>query len=327
MYRLAMAMTPERATDVFDPDTRAALEAEHEVVWAKAPLDEAEVRRVAAGADILVTSWGTPPLPADLFAEGGPRAVAHAAGTVKNLVTAELADGGPALFSAASRIAWSVGEYCLATTLTMLRRVREYDASTRAGSWRPEVRGRELRGRRVGIVGGSSTARAFLTMLAPFQVDALIYDPYLASEAAAGLGARLAPLAEVMTAEIVSIHVPDLPSTRGMIDADLLAAMPDGGLLINSARALALDQDALIREVGSGRLRAALDVFPAEPATSFPQPLSDARGSLLTPHIAGDTLEGHQALGGYVVGDALAYLDAGVRGPSHVDPASWSISA
>src|SRR5690606_33079796 len=146
--RLAMAMTPTRADDVCDADTRALLEHRFEVRWAGDQLDSAELARLADGAEMLNTRRGTPSLPAERLGER------------------------LTVFSAAARIAWSVGEYCLAACLALHRRLPAYDSRTRSGGWKPqgEFRGRELRGRTVSLIGGSSTARAFRTLLAPFDV-------------------------------------------------------------------------------------------------------------------------------------------------------------
>lgn len=328
MTTLAMAMTPTRAADVCDEETRALLEDRFEVRWAGDHLDQAEVARLADGAEIMITSWGTPSLPAELFSDGGPRIVAHAAGTVKRLVPAELVGDRLTVFSAATRIAWSVGEYCLAACLTLQRRLPSYDARTRAGGWKPagEFRGRELRGRTVSLIGASSTARAFRSLLAPFGARVLVYDPYLDQERARELDVTPVDLPAAMNADVVSIHVPDLPATKGMITADLLARIPDGSVLINSARAGAVDQAALEREALSGRLRIALDVYDPEPARLSPE-LIASPDVLLTPHIAGDSLEGHLALVRYVLDDVIAFLEDGARGPSWVDPQRWSLLA
>lgn len=321
-------MTPARAADVCDDATRALLEERFEVRWAGDAVDPAELVRLADGAEIMITSWGTPPLPPELFTGAADlRIVAHAAGTVKRLIPYELLGERLTVFSAATRIAWSVGEYCLAACLTLHRRLPAYDARTRAGGWKPDdFRGRELRGRTVGLIGGSSTARAFRSLLAPFGVRVLLYDPFLDAERGRALDVTLADLPEVMTADIVSVHVPDLPATRGMITGDLLSRIPDGGVLINSARAGAIDRDALEREALSGRLQVALDVYDPEPARLSPE-LAAAPNVLLTPHIAGDSLEGHLALTRYVLDDVIAFLDQGSRGPSWVDPARWEVLA
>jgi phosphoglycerate dehydrogenase-like enzyme len=326
MPKVAVAMTPARADDVCDAETRQLLESRFEVSWGSAGFGPAELPTLVAGADLVLTSWGTPRLSADLLTNR-PLVVAHAAGTVKNLLDPALLQDGVTVFSAATRIAWSVGEYCLSAMLTLLRRLPQFDASMRASRWRPAgLRGAELRGRRVGIVGASSTARALITLLQPFQPEIVVYDPYLTVDRAADLGVSVASLEEVAACDILSIHVPNLPATQGIITRALLEKMPDGGIVINSSRAPSVGNEALYAEITSGRLYAALDVFAPEPPT-LPDAITASDHVLLTPHIAGDTVEGHLALARYVVTDALAWLENGSRGPSYVDPAQWAIAA
>src|SRR5699024_9986176 len=133
-------------------------------------------------------------------------------------------------------------------------------------------------------------------------------DPYLDEASAHALGVDLSSLTDVMRSEIVSVHVPAVAATTGMITQDLLASMPNGGLLINTSRAAAVDSAALEAEVVSGRLHAVLDVFDIEPPHLGPG-LRAATTVLLTPHIAGDSSSGHRALVGYVLQDVLAFLD------------------
>ncbi|KAK1185328.1 hydroxyacid dehydrogenase [Streptomyces sp. NBS 14/10] len=326
--KLAVVMTPERAADVCGPDARRLIEEHFEATWAEGALDDREVARLAAGCDVLLTSWGTPHLDASLWADGGgPKVVAHAAGTVKKLIDRQVLDQGVTVFSAAGRIAWSVGEYCLAAMLTLARRLPRFDAALRGGGWKQkDFRGGELAGRSVGIVGASSTARALITLLKPFGCEVLVYDPYLDETRAAALGVRTATLAETLRCAFVSLHVPDLPATRGMVTRQLIEAMPDGTIVVNSSRGPAIDQPALLDHVLSGRLLAALDVYDPEPP-SFGEPVLSCPNLLLTPHIAGDTTEGHLALAGYVLADVVDWLDKGVHGPSHVDPAAWPTAA
>ncbi|GAA1566070.1 hypothetical protein GCM10009804_23500 [Kribbella hippodromi] len=393
MPKLAALITPERAADVVDPETRRLLEEHFEVVWAtedhvaapspagnspaaepdttapstaakpaaaaaaepaaaaagdaaawsagRAPatgradrpvakpaaLDAAAVPELAKGADVLLTSWGTPRLGGELWVGGGPKAVAHAAGTVKNLIDPGLLDQGVAVFSAGPRIAWSVGEYCLAAMLTLARRLPRFDGALRAGGWKQSTfRGHELTGAKVGIIGASSTARALITLLKPFNCDLAVYDPYLTTERAADLGVRKATLEEAATSPFLTIHVPNVPETKGMITRDLIENLPDGAVVVNSSRGPAIDQQALLDHALNGRIYAALDVYDPEPPTFDPTTLA-APNLLLTPHVAGDTEEGHRALAGYVLKDVLRWLNDGTRGPSFVDPSTWSIAA
>jgi len=328
LSKLAVAMTPERADDVCSPETRELLDQRFEVSWAGADVSPEAVADLASGSEVVLTSWGTPHLDKAIWADGnGPKVVAHAAGSVKKLIDPLVLEQGVAVFSAGTRIAWSVGEYCLASMLTLARRLPQFDQALRQGGWKqPHLRGGELAGQKVGILGASSTARALITLLKPFGCDVLVYDPYLSDERATGLGVRTASLEETLQAGFVSIHVPNVPETKGLVTRKLIEQLPDQAVVINSSRGPAIDQQALLDHVLDGRLYAALDVYDPEPPKFDTKTLA-ATNLLLTPHIAGDTVEGHLALAGYVIADVLRWLDDGIRGPSFVDPATWSIAA
>nr|WP_202893617.1 hydroxyacid dehydrogenase [Kribbella italica] len=320
-------MTPERAEDVIAPHTRELIEQRFAVTWAPDTSPETVVA-LSRDADVVLTSWGTPHLDKAIWTDGtGPKAVAHAAGSVKKLVDPVILDQGVAVFTAGGRIAWSVGEYCLAAMLTLARRLPRFDGAIREGGWKQTAyRGHEVAGAKVGILGASSTARALITLLKPFGCDVVVYDPYLSDERAAGLGVRRAELEETLQSRFVSLHVPDVPETKGLVTRKLIEQLPDGAVVINSSRGPAIDQQALLEHALDGRIYAALDVYDPEPPT-LEQKVLEAPNLLLTPHVAGDTEEGHLALAGYVIGDVLDYLEHGTKGPSHVDPASWSIQA
>lgn len=327
MHKLVIAASPERAHDVICDETRRLIDQRFDCVWADESFPEG-ICELVSGADVVLTTWGTPALEDRwLLAGDKPAVVAHAAGTVKHLVSPEAMAQGVVVFSAAGRIAWSVGEYCLAAIMTLLRRLPQFDRDFRAGRWkRPGDAGRELLGRRVGIIGASSTARALIAMLQPFRCEIVVYDPYLTEEEAAALGVSSVSLVAAMASDVVSVHVPNVPATEGLIGAEQIALIPDGSILVNSARAASVDTAALVDEVIDGRLSAALDVFDVEPMVP-PRKWADCPGLLLTPHIAGVTRNAVEALAGYVLTDALRWLDNGSRGPSFVDIARQSISA
>lgn len=327
MTRLAVVMTPERADDVISADTRESLAQNFDVSWAEDVSPET-VAALAKDSDVLLTSWGTPHLDKSIWADGtGPKAVAHAAGSVKKLIDPVVLDQGVAVFSAGGRIAWSVGEYCLAAMLTLARRLPRFDTAVRDHGWKQTgFRGSEIAGQRVGILGASSTARALITILKPFGCDLVVYDPYLTDDRAKELGVRTASLEETLQSGFVSLHVPDVPETKGLVTRKLIEQLPDNAVVINSSRGPAIDQQALLDHVLDGRIYAALDVYDPEPP-KFDEKTLAAPNLLLTPHVAGDTKEGHLALAGYVLADVLKWLDDGTRGPSFVDPAVWSIAA
>jgi phosphoglycerate dehydrogenase-like enzyme len=307
----------ERLSEYFDP------------VWNTMGRDytQEELAGLVGDADVIVTSWGSPSLTDDLLRKAVRlRAVGHAAGSVKRLVPTQVFSRGIKVFSAAPRIAQSVGEYCLAALLASLRYLKTFDPSTREGHWKiPGLKGRELAGSTVGIVSASSTARAFIKLLAPFDVDIRIYDPYLSREAAAKLNATLATLEEVMQCPIISVHAPNLPATERMLTRELLAMIPDGAVFINSSRGGVLDERALIEELRTGRFMAALDVFEKEPLPADSE-IKTLPNVLLSPHIAGATVQGHLALMEEVVDDIIRSFE-GEPTRYEVNEKMWEVMA
>jgi phosphoglycerate dehydrogenase-like enzyme len=156
--------------------------------------------------------------------------------------------------------------------------VREQDA----GRWSFTTHS-SLVGARVLIVGAGDIGRAIGRMLAGFDVELT----YVASTARDGVHAP-AELPELLPqADVVILIVPVTPETRGMVDARFLAAMRDGALLVNAARGVIVDTDALLAELAAGRLRAALDVTDPEPLPDG-HPLWSVSGVLITPHVGGE---------------------------------------
>ena len=339
MSKLKALILPAAASleKVCPPTVRALIENYFEARFnlSGAEYTKAEQDALLGDADVLLTTWGSPVL--DLDSLGLARSlkyIGHAAGTVKARLPFEAFERGVHVFSAAGRIAESVADWCLAAIMSMLRAFPLYDGSMHgafsdSALWgvgaSAGVMGSELTGMEVGIVSLSSTARALLLLLAPFRCDILAYDPYVSQEQAQELGVSLGSLEDVMSRQVVSIHLPVLPATKGMITRDMFKRMPDGGLFINSARASVIDGDALIDELSSGRIRAALDVYDTEPLP-LDSPLRKLPNVLLTPHIAGATVQSHQALMRCIVEDIINAIE-GKPTRYEIDPARWDILA
>ncbi|MFJ9112493.1 hydroxyacid dehydrogenase [Streptomyces sp. NPDC102283] len=243
-------------------------------------------------AEVLFTGWGCPPLdPAALSAMPRLRAVVHAAGSVKHHITQDVWDRGIAVSTAATANALPVAEYTVAAILFANKQVLESARVYREARSRVNVLRRfptvgNYR-RTVGIVGASRIGRRVVELLRPYDLRVLVHDPYLDEDGARALGVERAGLDDLAArSDVVSIHAPELPSTRHLFDAGRLALMRDGATLVNTARGSLVDTDALVKELVTGRLNAVLDHTEPEvlPADS---PLYDLRNVLLTPHVAG----------------------------------------
>jgi phosphoglycerate dehydrogenase-like enzyme len=256
-------------------------------------LDSAAAHAQLAEAEVIVTSWGAPPITtAHLAAAPRLRAILHAAGTVRGLVPDEAWARGIVVTSAADENARPVAEYTLAAIILAGKRAPflAAEARTRRDRWSFADERGDLsnRGRTIGIVGWSRIGRRTVELLDVLETDAvLVADPTITADDLVGTDAELVDLPELLRrSDIVSLHAPALPETRHLLGADELALMPDGATLINTARGVLVDTAALEREAASGRLSAILDVTDPEPlpATSV---LYDLPNVMITPHIAG----------------------------------------
>jgi phosphoglycerate dehydrogenase-like enzyme len=175
----------------------------------------------------------------------------------------------------------STAEWAVAATLAAQRGFPFFAREQAAGRWSSETFS-SLVGARVLVVGAGDIGTAIGRMLAGFDVQLT----YVARTARDGVRST-ADLPELLPhADVVILIVPVTPETTGMVDAAFLAAMQDGALLVNAARGVVVDTDALLAELTAGRLRAALDVTDPEPLPEG-HPLWSAPGLLLTPHVGG----------------------------------------
>jgi phosphoglycerate dehydrogenase-like enzyme len=263
--------------------------------------DSAELREQLSRSDALMTTWHSPFLRMEMF--GNPRRVrliAHCGGELKARMEPEVVER-LTVANAPGPMAAPVAEMALAMVLTLVRRLPEYDRGMRAGRIRTneEVsRGETVRGRRVGVVGFGRIGRAFARMVAPLGAELYVSDPYCPDETAAEYGAKRAETEELLrTSSVVVLAAGLTDETRGMLDARTLALMPDGAYLVNVGRGGLIEMEALLAELRSGRLSAALDVTdPVEPLPPEHE-LRRLPNVLLTPHIAAGGIEMRHALG------------------------------
>lgn len=288
-------------------------------------LDDRRAKNLLAQTDILVTGWGCPPIMSGVLADA-PRLklIAHAAGSVRGLVSAAVFERGIIVTNAADANAIPVAEFTLAAILLankqVLAEARRYrgerralnvytDTKTSAGNY----------GKIVGIIGASRIGRRVIELLRPYDFEVLLSDPFVDAAEAVVLGVELCGIDELLRrGDVVSLHAPSLPATRHMIDARALTLLRDGAVFINTARGALVDQEALILELQSGRISAALDV--TEPDVLPPDsPLFELDNVLLTPHIAGAIGTERHRFGRLIVDEIERFL-TGARLRHAIDP-------
>jgi len=316
--RVTVVARPDVVDEVLPGPARIRLEraaAEDGVTWLPDPADRNALLRALPDTDVLMTSWGQIPLTADVL-DHAPRlrCVLHLAASVKHFATDALFERGILLSQAGLAMAPPVAEVALAFTLALLHRVNRFDHALRSGaSWEvaqavPDQN--ELGQSRIGVVGASRTGREYIRMVRALGARVLVHDPWLQAGEAEQLGVVLADLHEVMAScRVVALHAPSLPETHHLIGRSELAALPDGGGLVNTARSWLVDGAALLDELRTGRVDAALDVFDDEPLP-LDSELRRLPNVLLTPHTAAATREGRVRLGQIAV-EELERFSAG----------------
>jgi phosphoglycerate dehydrogenase-like enzyme len=196
----------------------------------------------------------------------------------------------------------ATAEWAVAATLAAQRGIPFFVREQAAGRWSAATFS-SLVGARVLVVGAGDIGTTIGRMLAGFDVQ----PTYVARTARDGVRST-AELPQLLPqADVVIVIVPVTPETTGMVDAAFLAAMPDGALLVNAARGVVVDTEALLAELTAGRLRAALDVTDPEPLPEG-HPLWSAPGLLLTPHVGGAVPETNERAAAAVVAQLTRVL-------------------
>jgi phosphoglycerate dehydrogenase-like enzyme len=296
--RPALVFAHHPSLELFDDDALATIREVADVLdpapigdWSDPRTDDLLPR-----AEVILGHWGCPPIDRTVL-DRAPKLglFAYAAGTVKQTIDAGIFERSIRVTSGAAANAEPVAEFTLAAILFANKDVfwqRDVRRTPRDPALREFRRSSTMAvgnyDKTIGIVGASLVGRRVIELLAPFvHLDVVLHDPFVDDDEAAALGARRMELDDLCAAsDILSIHAPDLPTTRHMIGARQLAALRTGATVINTARGALVDHDALLAEVSTGRLNAVLDVTDPEPLPDD-HPLWALPNVFVTPHLAG----------------------------------------
>ncbi len=222
---------------------------------------------------------------------------------------------GIAVFNAPYSNTRSVAELVLAEAILLLRGIPEKNAAAHRGGWMKSAdNAYEIRGKTLGIVGYGSIGTQLSVLAESLGMHVAFYD--VVNKLPLGNARQVHKLHDLLgQSDIVSLHVPELPSTQWMIGAAEIAAMKPGGILINAARGTVVEIEPLAEALRQKKLLgAAVDVFPVEPRSNkdeFVSPLRGLDNVILTPHIGGSTLEAQANIGLEVAEKLVKYSDNG----------------
>jgi len=210
-------------------------------------------------------------------------------GSLRHLDASYILDRGITIINTGWAMSNAVAEFSVALMLCGLRDIVFMVDVLRSDGWGRARNPLDLTGKPVGLIGFGMIGRRVAELLRPFQCETHVYDPHVTDETVAAAGCVRTDLYDLLRQSfVVSLHAGLTAETRGLLGAKELALFPDGGLLVNTARAAVVDEAALMAELASGRIRAALNVFWREPLAQD-HPIRKMDNVILTPHGGGLT--------------------------------------
>jgi len=225
------------------------------------------------------------------------------------------AEVGVPVFNAPFSNTRSVAELVIGEIVMLLRRIVPRSNGAHAGGWDKSANdSHEVRGKTLGIIGYGNIGSQLSNLAEAMGMRVIYYDH--TDKLRHGNTEPVGSLAELLAqSDVVSLHVPETPATKGMIGVAEFAAMKPGAYFINNSRGTVVDLEALAVALREGKLRgAAIDVFPIEPksnADRFQSPLQGLENVILTPHIGGSTTEAQERIGDEVARKLIDYSDSG----------------
>ena len=209
----------------------------------------------------------------------------------------------------------SVAELVLGEILLLIRNVPKASAEVHRGLWNKSAAGSfEARGKKLGIVGYGHIGSQLSILAEALGMDVYFYD--VESKLPLGNAQQVHSLEQLLSScDVISLHVPENPSTKNLMNAERIAQLKQDCIFINAARGTVVDIDALAASLKAGKIKgAAIDVFPIEPASineEFVSPLREFDNVILTPHIGGSTAEAQANIGTEVANKLVKYSDNG----------------
>jgi phosphoglycerate dehydrogenase-like enzyme len=308
-----LAPAPQRRDRIFSPESLGALHDRYDVV----DLEEQPELDLAEHLPQAFAVIGQPDLDtAALESARELRVIANVEGNFfPNVDYATAFRRGVRVLSCGPAYSGAVSEYALALALDLARGISREDRAARRGEERYFGAGNDdallLSRANIGILGFGNLGRATAELLTPFRPRLRVYDPWLPGSVVAASGAEPCGLDETLRqSDIVFVFATVTSESTHMLDRRALALLPDGARLILVSRAAVVDYDALLAELTTGRLSAAVDVWPEEPLPRE-SPFRKLENVILSAHRAGGIPQAYALIGDMVVDD-LALIEQGL---------------
>ena len=301
-------------TEFMDERAVARLQAAHDVLYDPQLVDDApRLASEAAQADAVIVRNRTQVRGALLAALARCTVVGRLGVGLDNIDLPACEARGMRVIPATGANALSVAEYVIGTAMLLLRGAYAATPAVAGGQWPRNAlsNGREIAGKTLGLIGFGSIGQLTATMGRALGMQVVAFDAMMDDDhpAFAQVGARFVGLDELVTvSDVVSLHVPLVDSTRGLLGAARIAAMKPGAVLINTARGGIIDETALAAALRAGALGgAAIDVFGTEPLPASPH-FEGCPNLILTPHVAGVTAEANERVSFLIADKVLEAL-------------------
>ncbi len=281
----------------------------------KADLTPEGLLEIIGDYDALVVRSATK-VTAEVLAKGkNLKVVGRAGAGVDNIDVPAATEAGILVMNTPGQNANGVAELVIGLMLSLVRHIAIGSQSIKEGRWeKKNLSGTELLGKSIGLLGYGAIGRRVGVLAQAFGMTIHAYDPFLSAELIQSTGAKALSYEEVIRqSDFVSLHLPMTPDTKNMINADTIATMKKGAILLNCARGGLVDEAALAAALKSGHLAgAALDVFAKEPPEAD-NPLVPLANFVATPHIGASTAESQVNVASAIARQIADFFQKGTR--------------
>ena len=276
-------------------------------------LETSELYALIGDYDAIITRSGTQ-VDAELLSHAtNLKMVARAGVGIDNVDVVAASERGIIVVNAPFGNTNSAAEHSMAILLSMCRNVPDANASLKSGQWqRAPFTGYELKHKTMGIIGLGKVGGRVASRSRAFEMDVVVYDPYISEKRAADFGTRLVSLDELVSmADVISVHTPLNDETRDLISGEHFSAMKEGVLIVNCARGGIINESAMLAALESGKVQgAAFDVWSEEPPKSdVLKKMIEHPRMVVTPHLGANTFEAQTNVAIDVSREILNLLD------------------